>query len=75
LWYRRFRLLVGLAGAAVLAGAVVIGIIQLADRYPAPLDPAAAAEIHPLPTEPQGNRSRRASHRDNFLTASNNAHS
>ena len=28
--YRRFRLLAGLAGAAVLAGAVVIGIIQLA---------------------------------------------
>ena len=28
--HRRFRLLAGLAGAAVLAGAVVIGIIQLA---------------------------------------------
>ncbi len=29
--YRRFRLLVSLAGAAVLAGAVLIGIIHLAD--------------------------------------------
>ena len=40
--YRRFRLLAGLAGAAVLASAVVIGIIQLAGGQ-RPRDLAAGA--------------------------------
>ena len=40
--HRRFRLLAGLAGAAVLAGAVVIGIIQLAGGQ-RPRDLAAGA--------------------------------
>jgi undecaprenyl-diphosphatase len=63
-----------IAGAGL--GMFIGGVLNLVLGVPRlPSIPQTPAETRPLPTAPQGNRPRRASRRDDFRAASNNAHS
>ena len=65
----RRAVLSGLAGAAMtgLAGPALAEGDPSQGLYPAPLNPAGPGRNSPVTAEPQGNRSRQASHRDHFL--------